>query len=324
VTEVRFHSGDPTRPARSTRIEVGLGSLIGAFLLGSGIVVTIGLAVAPSFVSALVESADRLAVRQTAQRGQEALESVRRRQEKLEGRLVADELFLARVATITGVSMPVGFPADPLSSRVRQPDLEFAEAHLARRVGAFETLRRRIASARPAGPPPSQIPSRSPVEPASAVPLAVFGTRLSPLTKRPEFHVGLALATPLASAVLAPAEGKVLFVGTPQPRTGAEWRALGTILVLAHGDTIRTVYGHVGKTLVKKGATVRRGDTLAQVGQSGWASVPQLHYEVRLLVHGRFVPVDPRLYVLDADWLTPAEVRAPVAAPPGADLPDSW
>ena len=86
-----------------------------------GTVVVTGLLAAPSLLSALVESADRLALRETAQRGQEAFASVERRQEKLERRLIADELFLARVAAITGVTLPLGFPADPLSSRLKAP-----------------------------------------------------------------------------------------------------------------------------------------------------------------------------------------------------------
>jgi murein DD-endopeptidase MepM/ murein hydrolase activator NlpD len=67
---------------------------------------------------------------------------------------------------------------------------------------------------------------------------------------------------------------------------------------------------------------VTRGETIARVGGSGWASAPVLHYQVRREEGGRAVPLDPRLFILDADWLSPRDARTPPTAPVDEDLPD--
>lgn len=319
MTEVRFHPGDPKRPARSVRIGARLGMVAAGLLVLSGTLMVLGLFAAPDLVSDLIRSADRLALRETARRSREALASVGRRLRALEGRLSADELFLARVALLADVPLPPEFPH---ASPEGDPDTASAESELfalARRVRAFEAMRRRIAAAAPRNA--TRIPSRSPIEPNSAVVLGLFGPRISPLTHRPEFYSGLTLAATAGTTVMAPAEGKVAFVGTAPQKAGATWRSLGTLVVLAHDPETRTVFGHLGKTLVKRGQTVRRGDPIGLVGQSGWAPSPRLHYEVRLLVSGRFLPVDPRLYILDVDWITAAEVRSRPPAPADLDLP---
>src|SRR5262249_41898450 len=102
----------------------------------------------------------------------------------------------------------------------------------------------------------------------------------------------------------------------------AGWRRLGTVVVLAHGPSTWTLYGHLEKPLVRRGQRVNRGDTIARVGRSGFTSTPLLHYEVRSSNGGRGVlPLDPRLYILDVDWITAAEVRARPSAPRELDLP---
>jgi murein DD-endopeptidase MepM/ murein hydrolase activator NlpD len=161
------------------------------------------------------------------------------------------------------------------------------------------------------------------VEPSAAVPLETFGLHESPLTHREEFFPGLALAVPAGTVVVAPASGTVIFAGPAPKRSEALWRRLGTVLVVSHSETIRTVYGHIEKLLVRKGQRVGRGDALARVGQSGFAPTPRLHYEVRRLDETGFQAVDPRLFILDVDWIDAAELRARPQAPPETSLPPS-
>ncbi|MBW1751776.1 MAG: M23 family metallopeptidase, partial [Deltaproteobacteria bacterium] len=62
-----------------------------------------------------------------------------------------------------------------------------------------------------------------------------------------------------------------------------------------HGHGIVTRYGHLKKTLIKRGAAVKRGDVIANVGVSGRTTGPHVHYEVRL----NGMPVNPIKYILN-------------------------
>jgi murein DD-endopeptidase MepM/ murein hydrolase activator NlpD len=69
------------------------------------------------------------------------------------------------------------------------------------------------------------------------------------------------------------------------PRSG-----YGLAVEVDHGHGITTVYAHASEVLVQPGQRVERGDVIARVGETGRATGPHLHFELRTL--GR--PVDPR------------------------------
>ena len=64
-------------------------------------------------------------------------------------------------------------------------------------------------------------------------------------------------------------------------------------MILSHGHDVQTVYGHLSAIAVLPGQHVVRGQVIGYVGQSGRATGPHLHYEVR--VHN--VPVNPHKYL---------------------------
>ncbi len=101
-----------------------------------------------------------------------------------------------------------------------------------------------------------------------------FGYRESPFTGRREFHRGLDIATHAGSPIIAPADGLVTFSG----RKGL----MGNMVTIEHGFGMVTRYGHAQKLLKKKGKRVKRGETIALVGNTGRSTGPHLHYEVRL------------------------------------------
>ncbi len=113
------------------------------------------------------------------------------------------------------------------------------------------------------------------------------GTRTSPWTGEPEFHSGLDIPNPVGTPVYAPGDGVVDLVG--------ESNGKGLTVVLNHGQGITTQYAHLSKTHVKKGDRVRKGQEIANVGNTGKSTSPHLHYEVR--VNG--VPIDPRRYLME-------------------------
>ena len=83
------------------------------------------------------------------------------------------------------------------------------------------------------------------------------------------------------------------------PPAMAMWPALRWVLVTAarllldHGHDLRTVYGHLRQSPFCPDSMSRAGQVIGYVGQSGRATGPHLHYEVR--VHN--VPVNPHKYL---------------------------
>ncbi len=114
-----------------------------------------------------------------------------------------------------------------------------------------------------------------------------FGYRVSPFTGEKELHKGIDVSTRLNAPVLAPADGIVAKAFTD--------RGYGRTLVISHGYGVKTRYAHLQKILVQKGQHVKRGETIALVGNTGRSTGPHLHYEVHL----NGVPVNPSRYILN-------------------------
>jgi murein DD-endopeptidase MepM/ murein hydrolase activator NlpD len=112
-----------------------------------------------------------------------------------------------------------------------------------------------------------------------------FGRRASPFASEREFHKGLDIATKHGRAIQAPADGVVVEVAYQQD--------VGQMIRIDHGHGISTFYGHLSKAIVSAGATVRKGDRIGHVGNSGRSTGSHLHYAV--LLNG--VPVNPRKYL---------------------------
>ncbi len=93
---------------------------------------------------------------------------------------------------------------------------------------------------------------------------------------------GIKIAVPINTPILATADGVVAY-------TGDEVAGLGGLVMLKHGDAWTSVYGHTRQILVQRGQSVKRGQTIALSGDSGFADRPELHFELR---KGR-APVDP-------------------------------
>lgn len=115
-----------------------------------------------------------------------------------------------------------------------------------------------------------------------------FGIRVSPFGEGERMHEGLDIANVVGTPIKSPAQGTVLFAGRKS--------GYGNIVIIDHGYGLETWYGHTSKILVKQGQLVKRGQTMALLGNSGERSTgAHVHYEVR--VHG--IPVDPLNYILE-------------------------
>lgn len=93
---------------------------------------------------------------------------------------------------------------------------------------------------------------------------------------------GIKIAVPAETPVKAAADGTVAYVGDGIA-------ALGGLIIVRHGENWTSVYGHASKLLVQRGQAVKKGQTIALSGETGFADQPELHFELR---KGRS-PVDP-------------------------------
>ena len=114
-----------------------------------------------------------------------------------------------------------------------------------------------------------------------------FGYRKCPFSDKREFHKGLDIACERGTEIYATADGVVSFSG----RKGL----FGNMVILDHGHGLVTRYGHISKILKKRGVTVKKGDVIATVGNTGKSTGPHLHYEV--LLNG--IPVNPNKYIFN-------------------------
>jgi len=128
-----------------------------------------------------------------------------------------------------------------------------------------------------------------------------FGMRHHPFLQTWRAHNGVDYAAPAGTRVRSVGDGLVDFVG--------QQGGYGNVIIVRHPGDITTVYAHlIGFTRgLRKGTTVAQGDIIGAVGQSGWATGPHLHYELRTSGQAR----NPLAVVLPAALpIAPSEMVA--------------
>ncbi|MEW5865620.1 MAG: peptidoglycan DD-metalloendopeptidase family protein [Bacillota bacterium] len=112
-----------------------------------------------------------------------------------------------------------------------------------------------------------------------------FGMRFHPILKRARFHSGIDISVPSGTAVLAAADGVVIYSG---------WiSGYGYTVIIDHGGGLSTLYGHNSLLLVQSGQAVVQGDRIARSGSTGLSTGPHVHFEVR----DQGAPVSPWLWL---------------------------
>jgi murein DD-endopeptidase MepM/ murein hydrolase activator NlpD len=102
---------------------------------------------------------------------------------------------------------------------------------------------------------------------------APVGDRFGPRGNR--FHPGIDFPAPYGARVHAARSGRVVYAG---------WDSggYGYLVTLAHGKGVRTMYAHLSRVRVRVGRWIRAGALLGNVGATGEATGPHLHFEVRV------------------------------------------
>ncbi|WP_291270290.1 M23 family metallopeptidase [Geothrix sp.] len=87
-------------------------------------------------------------------------------------------------------------------------------------------------------------------------------------------HRGIDLTAPVGAAVFAALDGQVIMAG--------RHKQYGNYVVVDHGNGVATLYAHHKLNLVQEGDIVRRGQKIAEVGRTGNATGPHLHFELKV------------------------------------------
>ena len=116
-----------------------------------------------------------------------------------------------------------------------------------------------------------------------------FGERLDPFGGEGEFHTGLDIASHYGDDIRAAGDGVIAWTGRRE--------GYGRVIIIDHGFGITTWYAHLSAYATQVGASVKRGDVIGYEGESGRATGPHLHFEVR--IHN--APVNPWRYLHQVD-----------------------
>ncbi len=100
-----------------------------------------------------------------------------------------------------------------------------------------------------------------------------FSYRIDPIYKTVKFHAGLDFTAPIGTPIYATADGIVRTAGNLG-------NGYGNHVVIAHGYQYSTLYGHMVRVKVRAGQTVKRGEVIGYVGNTGKSTGPHVHYEV--------------------------------------------
>lgn len=119
------------------------------------------------------------------------------------------------------------------------------------------------------------------MKPASGPVVSGFGNRYHPILHKSRLHAGIDIGAGYGSTIVAASAGTVVSAG---------WRGgYGNCVIIDHGGGVSTLYGHMSRIAVSDGQKVTRGQKIGNVGATGLATGPHLHWEVR--ING--TPVNP-------------------------------
>jgi murein DD-endopeptidase MepM/ murein hydrolase activator NlpD len=101
-----------------------------------------------------------------------------------------------------------------------------------------------------------------------------FKMRFHPILQTWRAHLGVDYAAPTGTPVRSVGQGFVDVAGSQG--------GFGNVVMVKHANGHTTVYAHLSKISVKRGQSVMQGQSLGQVGATGWATGPHLHFEFRV------------------------------------------
>ncbi len=328
--EIQFHPADIRKQVRYYFLSrKGFRNLVGVGVVAA-VVLAAGLILAPLGIQSLLLTGKLHSLGQQHRLQQEILEQRSMTLTRLEREVTSARALQRQMSLILGSPQgsegPGGYP-EPAPVDLLVPEAQLAVRRalkLDSDTKALLTLADELASfARTNQDLAQAVPSICPLPIGTFVLTSPFGNRTSPFTNTIDFHSGLDLAAREGTPVLAAGGGRVVFAGRYPLRRNVRWWRYGNVVVVAHDERYLTIYAHLHEISVRRGQTLRRGEELGTVGNTGWSTSPHLHFEVRVRADNEDepVPVDPRIYILNYQWTGHEEllVQARTAPPPSFD-----
>ncbi len=128
-----------------------------------------------------------------------------------------------------------------------------------------------------------------------------FGYRIDPFTGKNAFHTGVDFVAAPGTPVYAAAGGVV---------ASAEFHPeYGNMVDVDHDNGLTTRYAHLSKYKAKVGDVILKGQLIGEVGGTGRATGPHLHFEVR----EKGIPLNPNRFLSFNKTAVPALASAPVS-----------
>jgi murein DD-endopeptidase MepM/ murein hydrolase activator NlpD len=217
---------------------------------------------------------------------------------QMQAQLIRIDSLGERLATLSGLKPePRPLPKDgrggplirpmPLSSAELQSALDALSREVESRGDTLSLLESKLLDERVRK---SMLPTTLPV--TAQWNASGFGWRIDPFTGERALHEGVDFSALVGTSVVAAASGVVI--------SAEAHPEYGTMIEIDHGNGLSTRYAHTSKLFVKIGMLVRRGQKIAEVGNTGRTTGPHLHFEVRQ----NGVALNPNRFLRDAQGST--------------------
>jgi murein DD-endopeptidase MepM/ murein hydrolase activator NlpD len=316
MIEIQIHPSDIRRKVRYLffdRRRVVVGICILSFVL-AGIIGS--MAAAPTVIRRVYKTNYLHGMRQERDIQRERLRENVTQMASLERSLEEQQVRVEKLITVYGLERTLGAGgfSVPVSEKAADQELSSAQRREAALKHAMRRLQEQLDLLAQYEAANQDVvrhtPSILPLPSDQFVLTSPFGMRVSPFTRQADFHKGLDLSAPTGTPVYATAEGVVSFAGRYPLRENVNWWRFGNVVVVNHSDRFITIYGHCDTIKVRAGQQVRQGDLIATVGSTGWSTNSHLHYEIRsdLEQPGTYLPIDPRIYILNYQWPNEAKL----------------
>jgi murein DD-endopeptidase MepM/ murein hydrolase activator NlpD len=265
------------------------------------------------FIQSLISTLTQQKTQQAEKEMREQLNSLAVKLGELQARLMRLDAFGERLGKAAGIK-PEEFrfsetpgqggptPSKALSEEISFRDFESRLADISRslddrgdKLGMYDSV---LMAGRLAA---KAIPTTLPV--VTGYYSSNFGYRIDPFNGRQAFHTGVDFIAAPGSGVLA-AAGGVVSAAEIHPE-------YGKMIDVDHDNGLTTRYAHLSKMTVKIGDVVLKGQRIGDLGQSGRATGPHLHFEVR----EHSVPLNPNRFLSFAKAQEPAVATKSARAP---------
>lgn len=263
------------------------------------------------FIQSLISTLTQQNTREAERDMREQLNSLAVKLGELQARMMRLDAFGERLAKVAGVKGEFKFAETPgvggpapssVTGEVSYKDFTAKLADVSRilddradKLGVLDSvlMEGRLAA--------KAIPTTMPV--TSGYYSSNFGYRIDPFTGRSAFHAGVDFIAAPGSPILAAAGGVV---------AAAEWHSeYGNLVDIDHDNGLTTRYAHLAQKSVKAGDVVLKGQQIGLLGQTGRATGPHLHFEVR----ENSVPLNPNRFLNFARAQEPAQAVKAARAP---------